>query len=154
MIFLHLFVILILVILQVTFFSHLAIYSFAPPILFLTVLSYLLVGRRYEAFLYGAVGGLLLDFFSPHFRFGTETLAILLVLLLWQVVVRFLGSLRLGLIIMVYFLSGLLYYFLLMVLSGDFVWQIIIGPLYLLALSPIFYLFFQKFLTPKEKIQV
>ena len=155
MIFLNLFIILVLVIIQLAFLPHFAVFGYGPRFFLAVVLSFLLVSRRNEAFLYGCLGFLLLDWFSPDLRFGGQTIAIIAILLLTQLLLeKYLAVIPFIWAMLFYFCTGVIFYLLLMIFANAYSWQFIIGPLYLLILAPIFYLVYKRFITLEEKIEV
>lgn len=74
-------IILFILILQVSFLPHFEIYNIAPNLFLITLVSWVILRQRQEAYFWAAASGLLLDLNSQIF-FGTTALSFLITILI------------------------------------------------------------------------
>lgn len=147
--------ILLLVILQLSFFSKLEILGTLPNLIYLVSISLVLLGFFGDSLLVAVFGGLLLDLASP-LRFGIYTLLIILtIFFLDRIVLKNIPGLNWLLIFLIYlttFLGLNLVIFLIIETMPN--WQIIIDAVVNSFWGIIIYLILIKFIKHKEEIKM
>lgn len=145
--------ILLLIILQFTFFSKLSILTFVPNLIFVISIVLLLRGFLSDSLLVAVFGGLFLDLASS-FRFGFYTLIIILILLFLNfVILKNLPTLNLFLIFLIIFAIFIFIDLLMCLISHTMpTWQMFVDGLVNGLWGIVVYFILEKF-TKQEEIK-